>query len=411
MMIELAFYLFLNALRVYILYRFVGLFFHKASQRKCTQYCYLVYYAINCAVYLLVDFDKLNLTVNVLGLLSVVLLSYEGSYKRKLLSVLASIGMSLLTENIAWVIFLKGKDGKMLEYALFFSIFALFLLEVIIEKTIKFRKGVELSVYKDLLLILTFVGSMFIANVMVEGIYHNKVMLIIALCTLLVINITVFYLYEKLLDDYERKKEEQMHRVQLEMFQNQLEIMRNANASYKNMRHDMRHHALMLSEYIGKDEKEKAIKYLEKMNSYIEMGRQYVETGNECIDCIFNYVIGEVNKIGGKIETDIKIGEDFFIDDFNINIILSNLLLNAYEAIKKSGKKEIFAFMRFDRGVLKIKIRNTYNGDIVKNSMGFQSVKKIRLDMGLGFPVCVRQLILLVVIKFIRRNCRKSLIN
>lgn len=389
-MIEVLFYLFLNALRIYTIHRFVGLFFHKSSQRRFMAYYYLAYYVVNSAAYLLVDFDKLNLAINVFGLLLVVIVSYEGNYKRKLLSVLASIGMALLTENIAWVIFLKGKDEQMLEYALFFSVFALFLLELIIEKTIRFHKGIELSFYKELLLILTFIGSMFVANVLIEGFYHNKLLLIISLCVLLMVNIAMFYLYEKLLDDYAKQKEEEIHRLQLVMFQNQLEIMRSANDVYKNMRHDMRHHTLMLSEYIGKGEKEKALKYLEKMNSYIETGRQYVDTGNECIDSIFNYVIDEVNKIGGNINTDIKIGEDLLIDDFVINVILSNLLINACEAIQKSKKKEINVSVRFDRGALKIRVCNTYAGTIIKNSKGFQSTKENKEGHGIGLA-SVRQ--------------------
>ena len=215
-------------------------------------YCYLTYYVVNCAAYLLIDFDKLNLAVNIFGLLLVVLVSYEGNWIRKLLSVLASVGMSLLTENIAWVIFLKGKDRQMLEYALFFSVFALFLLEVIIEKTIKFHKGIELSFYKDLFFILAYMGNTFVANVLIEGTYRNRLLLILALCVLLMVSITVFYLYEKLLDDYARQKEDEMYKIQLAMAQNQLEIMRSSNDVYRNMQHDMKHHTRMLSGYIEK---------------------------------------------------------------------------------------------------------------------------------------------------------------
>lgn len=391
-MIELLFYLFLNALRIYIMQRFVRLFFYKETYRKCMPYCYLAYYVINCTAYLFLGVDRLNLAVNILGLLSAVLVSYEGNWKRKLLSVLASVGMSLLTENIAWVIFLKGKDRQMLEYALFFSVFALFLLEVIIEKTIKFRKGIELSFYKDLFLILVFMGNMFVANVLIEGAYRNRLLLILALGVLLMVSITVFYLYEKLLDDYARRKEDEMYRMQLAMTQNQLEIMRGSNDVYRNMRHDMKHHTRMLFGYIEKGEGKKAIEYLEKMNDYIVAGRQYVDTGNECIDCILNYIIDEVNKMGGNIKTDIKIGENLLIEDFDINIILSNLLLNACEAIKKSKKKEIMAALKYDRGALKIRIHNTYTGTIIRNGDNFQSTKENKDGHGMGLAN-VRQMV------------------
>ena len=140
----------------------------------------------------------------------------------------------------------------------------------------------------------------------------------------------------------------------------------------------------MLSGYIEKGEEKKAIEYLEKMNNYIGAGRQYVDTGNECIDCILNYIIDEVNKMGGNIKTDIKIGENLLIEDFDINIILSNLLLNACEAIKKSEKKEIMAALKYDRGALKIRIHNTYTGTIIRNGDNFQSTKENKDGHGMG---------------------------
>lgn len=66
-MIELLFYLFLNALRIYIMQRFVRLFFYKETYRKCMPYCYLAYYVINCTAYLFLGVDRLNLAVNILG--------------------------------------------------------------------------------------------------------------------------------------------------------------------------------------------------------------------------------------------------------------------------------------------------------------------------------------------------------
>ncbi|MBD5473796.1 MAG: GHKL domain-containing protein [Lachnospiraceae bacterium] len=383
-MIESLFYLFLNAFRIYIMHRFINLFFDKSMQKKRMPYCYAAYYIINCTVYLFMNSNVLNLLVSIIGLLLVVIFSYEGSGKRKTLSVIANAGVSLLTENIAWAIFTKGNEKDLMEFGFFFSIFLMFLLEVLIEKTVSFHKGVEISFFKEFLLIVIIISSMFVADVMVVGVYHNKLVLIISLCILLSMNIAIFYTYEKFLNDYAKQKEEEMHRLQLVMYQNQLRIMQSANDVYVNLRHDMKHHMIMLSEYIDKNEQEKALKYLEKMVNYIGINRQYVDTGNECIDCIFNYMIDEISKSGGLVKTDIKIGEKMLIDDFDINVILSNLLLNACEAIQKCERKEINIFMRYDRGTTKISIRNTYNGTVIESKKGLLSTKKDKRIHGIG---------------------------
>ncbi len=382
--LEVVFYLLLNAFRVYIMYRFLGLFFEHSKQKTWLPYSFIILYLINSVAYLLLNNEQINLVINISGLLTINIMGYLGGIWKKLLSVAASCGMSLLTENIAWVIFVKGKSDQMAEFAFFFAVFIFFLLEIIIEKTIRIHKGFEISLYKDLLLVLIIVGSMFVSSVLIEGIYQNVSLLIVSLCILLLINITVFYLYEKILDDYLRLKDEEMYRLQLAMYQNQLQIMQSANSTYKIMRHDMKHHIFMITDYIEKKENGKALQYLHKLNNYESNGNQYIKTGNESVDSIFNYIIDEVNRIGGTIKTDIKIAEDALIDDFDINVILSNLLLNACEAICKCEQKEIQAVLKYDRGILFIKISNSYNGVIKQRGGELSSTKQENKDHGIG---------------------------
>ena len=72
------------------------------------------------------------------------------------------------------------------------------------------------------------------------------------------------------------------------------------------------------------------------------------------------------------------------MDVFDINMVLSNLLMNAYEAIQKCDTKEIQASMKYDRGTLKIQVSNTYDG-AVKNEAGeFLSTKQETEGHGIG---------------------------
>lgn len=383
-MLEVIFYLLLNMFRIYIMYRFVGLFFERSRQRKWLLYGYLVFYVVNSLTYLFLNIDWINLAINIGGLLLVTELGYQGSIKRKLLASVAGCGIALLSENMTWVIFVKGKSERMAQFGFFFSVFVLFLLEIIIEKTIRLHKGIDIPFYKDLLLVVISTGSMFISVILIEEGNQYAILLITALFVLMAINIAVFYLYEKMLDDYLKQKDEEMYRMQLTMYQNQLQIMQSANDVYKTMRHDIKHHMLLIADYIKNNENEKALQYLDKINYYVGSGKQYVKTGNESIDSIFNYIIDEVNKRGGTVKTDIKVAEEMSIDDFDINVILSNLLLNACEAIYKCDKKEIQAVMKYDRGILIIKISNTYNGIIRLKDGELLSTKQEDKEHGIG---------------------------
>lgn len=383
-MLEVIFYLLLNGFRIYIISRFFNLFFEHADRRGWIPYGYFAFYVVNSIGYLLLNYDRVNRLINISGLLLIAILGYQGSLWRKMLAVASSYGIAFLTENIAWVVFVKGKGNHMEEFGFFFAVFTLFLMEIIIEKTIRLQRGIEVSLYKDLLLVLISAGTMFISNVLIDGVYHNIPLLIVALCILLSINLAVFYIYEKMLDDYMKQKDGEMYLLQLTMYQNQLKIMQSANDAYRIMRHDMKHHMYLVSEYIKKNENEKALQYLDKINYYIGNGNQYVKTGNESIDSIFNYIIDEVNKSGGTVRTDIKVPDEMLVDDFDINVILSNLLFNAFEAICKCDQKEIQAMMKYDRGLLLIKISNTYNGVIKQKEGKLSSTKKEAKEHGIG---------------------------
>ena len=91
-------------------------------------------------------------------------------------------------------------------------------------------------------------------------------------------------------------KMKEMYELQLQAYQNQLEILRSANEDYRTLRHDMKHHIVMLTDFIYKGENEKALEYLGKISSYAAGNRGYVETGNSGIDSLINYMAAKIKK-------------------------------------------------------------------------------------------------------------------
>lgn len=81
---------------------------------------------------------------------------------------------------------------------------------------------------------------------------------------------------------------------------------------------------------------------------------------------------------------DVKLVQEFFMDDFDMNVILGNLLLNACEAMKKSEKKELAVVMGYARGVLTVSIRNTYNGVLKQEKGELMTTKEEAEGHGMG---------------------------
>ena len=78
-MLDCVFYLIVNASRVYIIYRFIGIFFEKENVKAEISRYYFWFYVGNSAAYLLIQNDIVNLLINLGGLLFITLLGYKGS--------------------------------------------------------------------------------------------------------------------------------------------------------------------------------------------------------------------------------------------------------------------------------------------------------------------------------------------
>lgn len=202
----------------------------------------------------------------------------------------------------------------------------------------------------------------------------------------------LYLLFEQYLVQHKKTEEKEIYRRQMQMYQRQLNVMQNTNDTYRTMRHDMKHHMNMISDYIDRGEYEKALEYLKKMNQYAGTDRKYIETGNECIDCVMNYAIPEIKKIGAAITIDTRAVQGIKVDDFDINMILSNLLRNSYEAMKKSREKELAILIQYDRGMINIRIKNTYNGNLNEKEGRFLTTKEDAASHGIGL-ISVRKVV------------------
>ena len=190
--------------------------------------------------------------------------------------------------------------------------------------------------------------------------------------------------FRKKREESDDKREKETLRLQLKMYQRQLDAIKEQDAAGRVMRHDLKHHTRMLADYIVKCENHKALAYIEKMGLYSGGSRRLIETGNGDVDSILNYFMEETYRIGGSVTMDVKLVQEFFMDDFDMNVILGNLLLNACEAMKKSEKKELAVVMGYARGVLTVSIRNTYNGVLKQEKGELMTTKEEAEGHGMG---------------------------
>lgn len=171
----------------------------------------------------------------------------------------------------------------------------------------------------------------------------------------------IFFILEIALEKWnmsKREREREILEQEIRMYENQFEIIRQSQINTRALKHDMKHHLKMLSDLVSSGDKDAALKYLSDMGAFMDNTEEFVSSGNERIDSILNYMIGKAQKANVQISWKVQIPEKIEISTFDINVILSNLLDNALNALKDIPNPHLEILMKYDRGLLYINIQN-----------------------------------------------------
>jgi two-component system sensor histidine kinase AgrC len=214
--------------------------------------------------------------------------------------------------------------------------------------------------------------------------HEIKEIVIFAALALLFINILIFYLYHSLLKFYSARMNEQVFKQMLEVYSYQLDIARESEERVKALRHDIKHHIIELSAMAKKNNNDDMIKYLSGMKEFMLNPKEYSTTGNQEIDGVLNYMLQKANKTLNQVDVQINIPEDLYFNNFNICVILGNLVDNAVREASKSKEKLLTIKMQIKQEVLLIFIENSYSGKILEKRNGLQTTQPELAIHGIG---------------------------
>ena len=172
----------------------------------------------------------------------------------------------------------------------------------------------------------------------------------------------------------------------------QFDLMQQSEHQVRALRHDMKNHLTMLQAFAARGETDTLTQYLSTCSEQL-VQPGYVHTGNPEIDGILNYKLEHAHQLGAKLELDISLPERLTASPFDLNVILGNLLDNAVEGLARSGEKRLSLSLRFDRGMLFLRLTNTYDGVALKTGELEGGVYRSRKDEsghGLGLSIVRR---------------------
>ena len=374
-----------NILSIYIDFRMIKLFLQRKKKPFSLRILiYFLVWSFNWGIYFFINSMYITTASLFLGLLFAVIILYEGSLIRKFVSVVSTIALGMISESITWRVLsdLKFNDNEALGSLL--SSFLLMILVLILERFFNMDKNSHISISSYFNIIIIIVGSTVIGEILVNLGGDNQDWILLGLSVVCLMNVSIFYLYDKVNEIYFEKLERQAMEQKLLMYENQFELMQQAQKKIDSLRHDFKNHLLLLNSYLEEEKYEKALSYMGEIGYYTKVSGQYINTHNQEIDAILNYMIDKAEKISCKIETQIEVPDSPFMPGFDLNMLLSNLLDNAIEALEKTDEKYLFIGLKYQKGLVIIRIYNTFDGKIKKKGIQYITQKPDKVNHGIG---------------------------
>ena len=183
-----------------------------------------------------------------------------------------------------------------------------------------------------------------------------------------------------------RERRSSMERL-AEMQRANHELLMKQTEETKAIRHDLRHHFLMIEGLLENGEYDRLGAYVQEMRPSIHDKEPLSLVQNVVVDVLVRYYERMARKDGVEFNARIEVGQELAISDANLCAVLSNLLENAIEACgrKVEGSRFISLGMTQTGNSLLIRMENSADGALKKHGAGFLSSKDYgRIGYGLN---------------------------
>ncbi|WP_302670437.1 sensor histidine kinase [uncultured Clostridium sp.] len=277
-------------------------------------------------------------------------------------------------------------DNSLLKQIIFF--FSVLFRIKIIKVNIKNRFIIDnLSNNQKVIAILVFLIIQFFLIITLKGsvVTNNPVTFYDGILVILLFGVDIFFykILTFLSKEIEEKYLLEMSIKKSELEERYIEEISQIYTDIKSWKHDYRNNINVICNLAVENKHEELFKYIEEFDKEIMVAEAVIYSGVFIIDSVVTskYLYGSSKGIKFKINTD-KI-EKGNISDFDINIIISNILDNAIEgALRAKEKKVDINIYEKDNNIV-FKIRNTFDGYIEKCNGSYLTIKEKNLH-GLG---------------------------
>ncbi len=185
------------------------------------------------------------------------------------------------------------------------------------------------------------------------------------------IQYTILHLYIHLGQEHYYQAQKELLETNEQLLYQQMELMRESEKEAARIRHDARHHTLLIQEYVRKGELDELNAYLEQYEGEVAQRETKNICSNRAVNSILSVYARKAESQGIYVVMDVKVAEDLKIRDIDWVAILANVFENAIHGCASSGldKQEIHIYIARKGNKIIIECKNTctehisfYNG-------------------------------------------------
>ena len=366
-----------NLFNIYVDFRMLDLFLERRKDRRIFTCTLLGVWFINLIVYVFCGIGFVTLCSILILMFGSTLIVYKGKLVRKIVAVATMMAVGMVLDELLYRVssYLGFVEKTKVSGILIVSLMmmgTIMLLELFFDED----KGKYITSQSYIHLLIIFAGNCILIGILADIETKNHMAVVVALIALGLIDISTFWLYDEINDAYKEKIEHKMIEDQNSMYKKQFELVRQSEERMDSLQHDLKKHMLLINSYLENAEFDAAKSYVNNIERYMNVPGKYADTGNIELDAILNYSLDKADKLNCETETKITVPKITFMNEFDLNILLGNLLDNALDALCKVRERYLYVGISYNKSMLLIRVKNTYDGVFDENEGGSKSLQK-----------------------------------
>ena len=381
---KVAFVLFTEIIRVIISSGFATSFLEKKNKRIRIISSYIFAVVITTLVYLVFNNPVFNLISTLLGLI-IIAIAYDGTLKNKILFPLYVLALGCLIDLVVYASLNRILDYN--NYSAYASILSLLLLlaaELITRRFLRKNEKAELSNRHWMLYIASLSVCIITSLIIFIDRTISPFSLSIVCGAFLLVNINIAYLIDDLVNSSKDALENQVLSDQMKAYEREIKLQNERVENLRSFKHDMKRHVYEMAALAETGDTRLIKKYVSELDDYLNEAGVIVDSGNTGLDTVLNYMLQRAIDKNIQVNCRVVVPRELELSNYDMNIILGNLIENAIEALDSVPNPRIDLVISFLKDSLIIELSNT-NSHKVKFKDGLPvTTKKPASEHGYG---------------------------